>query len=113
MLEDDDIFGGLLGLREALAPYLGCGVALEPVTVAMFVATLDIALDAYETEKKERAFDELIRSGAAVLEKKRQRPIRAHIIAGPKESGMGAATIYQFQRRAPAPVSPSNGGDAA
>ena len=112
-MRDDDIFGGLLGLREALAPYLASGVALEPETVAVLVATLDYALDAYETEKKERAFDELIRSGAAVLEKKRKRPIRAHIIVGPKESGMGAATIYQFKRHAPAPVSPSSGGDAA
>lgn len=113
MLEDDDIFSGLLGLRETLAEYLGCGVQLEAPTVGVFVATIDFALGAYEAEKKERAFDELIRSGAAELEKK--RPVRAHIIAGPQKTGMGAATIYEFRRRAPAPVSGgfNPGGDAA
>ncbi len=64
MLENNDIFDGLLGLREALAEYLDCGVALEAPTVGVFVATIDAALARYQAEQRESEFDRLVKRGA-------------------------------------------------
>jgi hypothetical protein len=103
MSELDEAFDALLGLREALAGYLPNGVQLEPATLGLFVAVLDAALDAWEVENKERAFDELIRKGSEMLG---QKAAEVHLIST-------RPNVVRFRRRQNHTTSFNGGGDAA